>query len=113
MNIVSFVLDILLALMFLFLGISAIVGAKKARENFQHLNLPDWFRLLTGVYQTIGAVGLVIGFWLPWFKGLSGIWIAIMMLVAIVLHLRVKEPFLQSVPAIVVFLLSVLVIIDK
>ncbi|WP_026564772.1 DoxX family protein [Bacillus sp. UNC41MFS5] len=109
MQIVSLVLQIILGFMFTFLGISALVGSKKALENFHHLKLPTWFRMLTGVVQLIGAIGICIGIWSPLFTVLGSAWIAITMLVGILLHFRVKEPFSESGPALVVMIATLIV----
>lgn len=111
MHVISVFLQVLLGLMFAFLGISSLIGSKKALENFNHLQLPTWFRMVTGVVQVIGAVGILMGIWNPVFRIFSGIWIGITMLVAVFLHVRLKEPFSQSVPALVVLVIAMAVVL--
>lgn len=106
----SLILQLILGLMFTFLGISSLIGTKKALENFSHLHLPTWFRIVTGIVQLIGAAGMVIGIWNSPVAVFSGIWIGITMLVGALLHIRVNKTFSQSIPALVVLAIAMIVV---
>ncbi|MTT31808.1 DoxX family membrane protein [Terrilactibacillus sp. BCM23-1] len=109
MTYLSIFLQIILGIMFTFLGFSALAGAKKALENFDHLKLPNWFRYLTGLVQLIGALSMIVGIWIPVLAAFGGLWLLITMIVAAALHFRVKQPLSSTVPAIVVGILSLIV----
>lgn len=109
MTIVSIILQIILGIMFTFLGVSSLIGAKKALDNFNHLGLPTWFRYLTGIVQIIGALSMFVGIWQSNFAAFGGLWLAITMIVGAALHFRIKEPFSTSVPAFVIGLFSIIV----
>ncbi|MGP4082913.1 DoxX family protein [Pseudalkalibacillus sp. R45] len=107
MDVISIILQSLLAAYFLFSGSAKVVGAKYWTDIFDELRLPQWFRAITGFVQLIGAAVLVIGYWYGWVVVWAGIWLGITMLMACLAHLRVKDPFGKTAPAIV-FLVLVL-----
>lgn len=109
MHILAIILQIVLGLMFLFLGITSLAGAKKALENFAHIQVPTWFRYVTGLVQLVGAIGMIIGIWVPSYAFLAGIWLGITMLVGALLHVRIKDPFKETAPALVIMLLALIV----
>lgn len=106
--IISFGLQGILGVLFLSLGIQKIVGYQLQVEIFKNLNLPQWFRVVTGWIQLVGVVGLIIGFWLPWVVVIAGLWFAVTMLVAVFAHIRVKDPFRESMPALVLLVISII-----
>lgn len=102
----SIILQLLLGFIFLMTGFGKITGNKMQAESFAHLKLKKEFRLVTGVAQLVGAVGLIIGTWYPVLASLSGIWLGMIMLGAAAAHLRVKDPLRQAVPAVVLCIVS-------
>ncbi|WLD93307.1 DoxX family protein [Alkalihalobacillus sp. AL-G] len=107
MTVISIVLQSLLAAYFAFSGIAKVIGAKYWADIFDNLKLPQWFRSVTGFVQLIGATVLVIGYWYEGVVVWAGIWLGITMLLACLAHLRVKDPFGKTAPAIL-FLVLVL-----
>ncbi len=61
-------------------------------EAFTHLGLPQWFRIATGWIALAGVVGLIFGFWNEIILVLAALWIACIMLGAVLSHIRVKDP---------------------
>ncbi len=111
MSILVLILQIFLGIMFVLLGISSLIGPKPVRENFKHLGVPNFFRILTGIVQLIGGIGSFIGIFVSLLSALSSIWIILIMIVALGLHVRIKEPFKKNIPAIAVSILALLVLI--
>ncbi|WP_342605157.1 DoxX family protein [Peribacillus sp. FSL E2-0159] len=109
MMLVSMVLQVLLGILFLGTGFSKIVGVKMQVEEFNHLKLPQWFRIVTGIVQLIGVLALILGFWYPEWAAFGGLWLAITMFFGIVAHMRVKHPIKDSIPAFVLMILSLIV----
>ncbi|WP_261129698.1 DoxX family protein [Bacillus sp. Marseille-Q3570] len=107
MAVISIILQSLLAAYFLFSGSAKVIGAKYWADIFDELRLPQWFRAITGFVQLIGAAALVIGYWYGWLIVWAGIWLGITMLLACLAHLRVKDPFNKTAPAIVFLVLVV------
>ena len=63
-------------------------------------------RRLIGFLQICGAIGLVAGGWFPWL-GMGGAGgLALMMLAAILVRIKIRDSFLQTTPAILYFLMN-------
>jgi len=92
-------------------GGSKLAGSKNFVEMFDSLRLPQWFRVVTGLVQLAGAVGLIIGYWQPAAAAWAGIWIGVTMLVACLTHFRVKHPASQAVPAFVITLIATTLVV--
>ncbi len=105
----SIVLQLLLAFVFLMTGLGKILGAKMQVESFEQLKLKKEFRLVTGIVQIVGVIGLIIGIWYPGVASLSGIWFGIIMIGAAAAHIRVKDPFSKAVPAIVLCIVALFI----
>ncbi|MET3699740.1 DoxX-like protein [Bacillus oleivorans] len=113
MEILSIVLQSLLVLYFLFSGVSKTIGVKYWVDIFNEIKLPQWFRAVTGVGQLVGAVVLIIGYWVPEAVVWAGVWLGINMIVACLAHVRVKDPIGKTMPAVVFLaIITVLVIIN-
>lgn len=99
MDIVTIVLQSLLAFAFFFSGASKLAGAKMQVDTFSHLGLPQWFRIVTGIVQVIGAAGLIVGFWKEGVLAIAALWLVCTMLGAVMSHIRAKDPIGKIVPA--------------
>lgn len=111
MSVLSIVLQSLLILYYGFSGIAKVVGAKYWVEMFNHLGLPQWFRIVTGFVQLVGAVVLIIGYWFSGAVAWGGIWLGITMLLAYLAHVKVKDPFGKTMPAFVFAVLNIILVI--
>tara|TARA_R110000772_G_scaffold73034_13_gene159059 strand:+ start:612 stop:941 length:330 start_codon:yes stop_codon:yes gene_type:complete len=81
--------------------------SKKAVEEFERLGYPSWFRHVTGVLEAIVAVAIFIPDW-----EIPGLVLgAIIMLAAVISLARFKE-WLHGLPAFLIFILSVILIIQ-
>lgn len=113
MSVLSIVLQSLLTLYYVFSGIAKIAGAKYWVDMFKHLELPQWFRVVTGFVQLVGAVVLIIGYWVAGAVACAGIWLGITMLLACLVHFRVKDPIGKTAPAFVFAVINIILIIIK
>jgi uncharacterized membrane protein YphA (DoxX/SURF4 family) len=111
MSIFSIVLQSLLTLYFVFSGVSKIAGAKYWVDIFKNLGLPQWFRVVTGFVQLVGAAVLIIGYWFAGAVAWAGIWLGITMLLACLTHFRVKDPIGKTMPAVVFAMLNIILIL--
>ncbi|HDR7915128.1 TPA: DoxX family protein [Bacillus wiedmannii] len=109
MTIVALVLQCLLIFEFFFSSVSKIAGAKMQVEAFSHLGLPQWFRIATGWIALTGVVGLIFGFWNEVILVLAALWIACIMLGAVLFHIRVKDSIGKMMPAAVLMILALIV----
>jgi len=106
--IISYVLQGILAALFLSVGVQKVLGHQQQVDIFENLKLPQWFRVVTGWVELVGVVGLIIGFWLQWVVVIAGLWFGITMLVGMIAHIRVKDPLSKSTPAFVLLVISII-----
>ncbi|MDB5083212.1 MAG: hypothetical protein JWN30_98 [Bacilli bacterium] len=108
MQILSMIIQIILGLLFLMAGVMKF-AAKQQVEAFQKYGYPQWFRIVTGVVEVIGAVGLIVGIWNPMLATLAGLWLGVTMLGALITHIRLHDPVKVMITPIVLLILSVIV----
>lgn len=109
-QIVAIVLAALLAFVFIASGVSKVVGVQWQVKGFAHYGYPQWFRVVTGLIEIVGAIGLLVGIFVHVIGGLAGVLIAITMLGAVVTHIRVKDPVRAMSAAIVLLILALVVV---
>ena len=66
MNVALWILQVLLAVLFLFAGGVKLVTPIEEMLKQMPLALPGWFLRLTGVIEVLGAIGLIV----PWLTGI-------------------------------------------
>lgn len=84
-------------------------GASNMKEEFARYGLPDWVRVAVGGVKLTLAVLLIVGIWYPPIAVLAGVAMAILMLGAVVMHVRVGDPPKKALPAFSLLVLSLLV----
>ncbi|MCH1517733.1 MAG: DoxX family protein [Flavobacteriaceae bacterium] len=89
---------------FIFFGVGCFVSSYLKAE-FIRYGLPQ-FRLLTGLLQLIGGLGIGIGFWWPTLQLVSTAGLAILMLLGFGVRLKIRDNFVQSFPAFFYFILN-------
>ena len=100
-------LQILLSLAFLASAILKLAGAADAMR--EHLEIAQWFWVLTALVEIVGAAGMLVGIKFPRLAAPAGLWIAALMGGALVAHLRVGDPFPSMVPAMMYLVLALAV----
>lgn len=90
---------ILLAFVFVNVGIMKLVGKPNMVQEFSRVGLGQWFRYFTGTLELVGAAGLLI----PRFSRFAALLLAGIMLGAITAHLTVLRP-LPPLPVVLLFL---------
>lgn len=96
MNVLAFVLQLILALMFATAGLGKLSGARMHVENFGHWRLPQWFRNFTGLVECVGAALLVFGFWRDSWAAAGALLLGLTAIGGILTHLRAKDSFSQT-----------------
>ncbi len=85
------------AILFCFYGLYALFSASMVRE-FQRYGL-DRFRVLTGLLQVAGSLGIMMGhFYSPLLLISSG-GLTVMMLLGVITRVRIKDPLSAALPA--------------
>ena len=78
-------------------------------EEFRVYGLPDWFRVLTRVLKLSSAALIAVGIWIDVAAFAGGSLLSVLMAGAVVMHIKVKDSWLKSVPASFFLLLSLYV----
>jgi len=109
MSILIIIVQVVLGLLFVLIGSMTVAGMKMFVENFRHFGYPQWFRVVTGSLEVLGGLGLLIGIRLPWLAALASAGLTLVMLGAILTHLRIREPLQKIVLPIVLGVLAIVV----
>ena len=89
-------------------------GARNMKEEFIVYGIPSWVMYSVGTLKVTFSVGLLAGLWIPEVVKFSASGIAIMMFFAIIMHVKIKDPLIRSIPAITFMVLSILIVLlDK
>jgi putative oxidoreductase len=97
------ILQIVVAFAFLAAGVAKLAAAPFMVQLFDQIGLGQWFRIVTGVVEIVGAAALVY----PRLASVGGLWLGFTMLCAALIHLFVLHT--SPAPAIVLGLLTVLI----
>jgi len=83
-----------------------IISGKMAGE-FKRFGFPSIFNFLTGAFEIVGALGMLIGIWFPYVAIIAGLLLGgTMFVAALTLIVIVKDPFKKAIPAIILLILS-------
>lgn len=85
--------------------------AKSLQEEFATYGLPSWFFYLVGALKLACASCLLAGIWLPALVAPGAVGLAVLMAGAFSMHLKVKDPFIKSVPSLLMLAMSLLIVI--
>src|SRR5258708_5755698 len=85
-------------------GLAKLAGARSMVELFDQIAFGQWFRIVTGVVEIIGAVALVF----PGMASLGGLWAGGIMVGAVATHVFILHT--SPVPAIILGSLSALIV---
>ena len=110
----TFALVILAALLGLVTSFSAIgklTMNAKATEMLHSLGLRDSQIRLLALVELLGALGLLIGTWIPILGLLAALGFVVYFLGAVVAHVRKRQPIKDMAPATILLVLSILVTI--
>jgi uncharacterized membrane protein YphA (DoxX/SURF4 family) len=84
-------------------------AATNMKEEFQVYGLPGWSMQVVGFLKLLFAVCLIVGIWLQPLTRPAAVGLAILMLGAVAMHIKVKDPLKKSLPALTMLVLSVIV----
>ena len=96
--------SILSAASFLWYAIDCLTTVRMKLE-FERYGL-DRYRMLTGILQICGVIGLWIGYVVPVIGVLAASGLAIQMVLALCVRIRIKDGLLSSLPAVFYLILN-------
>ncbi len=86
-------------------------NAKNMKEEFATYGLPVWFMTVIGTLKVLLSVGLIASIWYPMLELYSAGGIAVLMLGAVGMHLKVSDPLKKSFPAALFLVLSGIILL--
>lgn len=86
--------------------------AKNMGEEFAVYGLSNGFMKVVGFFKVTLAVCLIVGLWVHIVTRPAAIGVAALMLGAVAMHVKVKDPFQKSLPALTLLVMSLLVAIS-
>ena len=89
---------------FFFYGLSSFFNSFMIDE-FIRYRIPQ-FRKLTGWFQLLGSLGIIIGFWVDNLQALSTIGLSLMMLFGVAVRIKIKDNLIKILPAVFYCLLN-------
>ena len=84
--------------------------AKNMREEFQAYGLPSWLMYLVGAAKVIIAVMLIVSIWFKELLIYNLLALAILMIAAVLMHIKVKDPIKKSYPALSILFMIALIL---
>jgi hypothetical protein len=110
MHIAVVVVSIVLAAILAGGGIGDIFNMKTAREAAVRLGVPTAVLRFIGCCQIAAAFGLIAGLFWPPLAIAAATGVVLLMICAVAAHMRVDDPFAQSLQALGVLVLAALVL---
>ena len=86
-------------------------SAQSLREEFAAYGLPDWLFLLIGALKIGSGVLLIVGVWVPEVVLPAAATVAVLMVGALSMHAKVKDPLTKSLPALLMLLMAVAIVL--
>ena len=85
-------------------------NAKNMKEEFLAYGLPIWSMYLVGGLKVAIAVMLIISIWVEELLMYNLILLAILMIAAVFMHVKVKDPIKKSYPALSILFMIALIL---
>lgn len=93
------------AVSFLYYGFNCLFFQRIILE-FKRFGLSDTQRIITGIAQILGSIGLLIGLKLPIFGVVASIGLTFLMFFGLLVRLKIRDSFIQSLPALLYLLIA-------
>jgi divalent metal cation (Fe/Co/Zn/Cd) transporter len=84
-------------------------SAKNITEEFEAYGLPVWFMYAIGATKVLLAILLIASVYFPQVESIAAYGIAFLMLGAVGMHIKVKDPLMKSLPALTFLVLSLMI----
>lgn len=84
--------------------------ASSMKEEFAAYGLSESTMYFIGTLKVLSALGLIVSIWAPMLTLPSAGLMAILMVGAILMHVKIKDSLKQSMPAVIFLLLSLFII---
>lgn len=81
-------------------------SSRTLKEEFTVYGLPDAAFYVVGGLKVLSAVALLAGIWFPALVLPAAATVAVLMVGALIMHVKVKDPAMKSLPAFLMLLMS-------
>ena len=85
-------------------------AAQSLKEEFAAYGLPDWTFYAVGFLKVTSAVLLIAGIWAPTLIRPPAAVVAVLMVGALAMHAKVRDPLTKSLPAFLMLLMCIAII---
>ena len=85
-------------------------AASNMIEEFKLYGLHSWLLYLVGSLKIIAAVFLGLSVWFKFNENIPLIPIIILLIGAIIMHIKIKDSYIKSIPAFLLLLLSLIIV---
>ena len=86
-------------------------SAQSLRDEFAAYGLPDWMFYAVGFLKITSAVLLIAGIWIPALLIPPAAIVAVLMIGALAMHAKVRDPLIKSLPAFLMLVMSVAILL--
>jgi uncharacterized membrane protein YkgB len=80
--------------------------AQSLKEEFAEYGLPEWMFLLVGALKIVAGIALIVGLWMPRLVLPAAGVVVVLMVGALTMHVKVRDPWIKSLPAFLMLLMS-------
>ena len=84
-------------------------GAPNMKAEFRAYGLPSWSVPIVGAAKLLLATTLLLGIWFPVLTIPSALALAVLMLAAVVMHFKIKDPPRRALPALSIVVMCLVV----
>ncbi|RFU69298.1 DoxX family protein [Bacillus sp. V59.32b] len=109
MVILTYILQGILVLLFLMAGYGKLSGSEMHVEGFKKWGYPQWFRIVTGIVELVGAVLLIVGYWAEASAITGALILGITGIGGILTHIKVKDSFKDTAMILLLTILAFVV----
>lgn len=79
------------------------------KDEFIVYGLPLWSYYVIGFIKICSALLLILGLWMPFLVFPAALVISFLMIGAIGMHIKVRDPFKKSLPALIMLIFSLII----
>ena len=88
-------------------------AANNLKEEFAAYVLPPWFHNLIGALKITAAIALIGGLWFSSITFMASSLVVILMLGALSMHLKIRDPLRKSIPALLMLGMSLAIAVSS
>jgi len=86
-------------------------AARSLKQEFGEYGLPDWMFYAVGSLKLAAAALLIAGIWAPAVVVPAATTVSLLMLGAIGMHVKIRDPWVKSLPAVMMLMFNVALLI--